>query len=78
MLNFNPRRMGRGRIYGLHGLCDRAGAKGQELLMEVMTECGSLMGGFNVGPAVSDVNLGTVTVNIQNCRADVDRNGGEL
>lgn len=40
--------------------------KGQELLMEVMTECGSLMGGFNVGPAVSDVNLGTVTVNIQN------------
>lgn len=40
--------------------------KGQELLMGVMTECGSLIGGFNVGPAVADVNLGTVTVNIQN------------
>ena len=40
--------------------------KGQELLMGVMTECGSLIGGFNVGPAVSDVNLGTVIVNIQN------------
>ena len=40
--------------------------KGQELLMEVMTECGTLIGGFNVGPAVSDENLGTVTVNIQN------------
>jgi hypothetical protein len=40
--------------------------KGQHLLMEVMTECGSMEGGFNVGPAVSDVNLGTVTVNIIN------------
>jgi hypothetical protein len=38
--------------------------KGQNLLMEVMTECGSLIGGFNVGPAVTDQNLGTVTVNI--------------
>jgi hypothetical protein len=40
--------------------------KGQELLMQVMTECGTMIGGFNVGPAVADVNLGTVTVNIQN------------
>lgn len=40
--------------------------KGQPLLMEVMTECGTLIGGFNVGPAVADVNLGTVTVNLQN------------
>jgi hypothetical protein len=32
--------------------------------MEVMTECGTMIGGFNVGPAVADVNLGTVTVNI--------------
>ena len=40
--------------------------KGQQLLMEVMTECGTLIGGFNVGPAVADQNLGTVTVNIQN------------
>lgn len=38
--------------------------KGQHLLMEVMTECGTMIGGFNVGPAVADVNLGTVTVNI--------------
>ena len=40
--------------------------KGQNLLMQVMTECGTMIGGFNVGPAVADVNLGTVTVNIQN------------
>jgi hypothetical protein len=40
--------------------------KGQGMLMEVMTECGTLIGGFNVGPAVSDENLGTVTVNLVN------------
>jgi len=40
--------------------------KGQEFLMQVVTECGTMIGGFNVGPSVADVNLGTVTVNIQN------------
>ena len=38
--------------------------KGQNFLMRVMTECGTMIGGFNVGPAVADINLGTVTVNI--------------
>lgn len=38
--------------------------KGQALLMEVMTECGEFIGGVNVGPAVADVSLGTVTVNL--------------
>jgi hypothetical protein len=38
--------------------------KGQELLMQVVTDCGGLMGGVNVGPALTDQNLGTVTVTV--------------
>jgi len=45
--------------------------KGQQLLMEVMTECGEFIGGTNVGPTVSDQNLGTVTVTIQHAELTV-------
>jgi hypothetical protein len=38
--------------------------KGQTLLMRVVNQCGTLMGGVNVGPALSDQNLGTVTVTV--------------
>jgi hypothetical protein len=38
--------------------------KGQTLLMQVVSPCGSLLGGVNVGPALSDQDLGTVTVTI--------------
>jgi len=36
--------------------------KGQTLLMRVVNQCGTLIGGVNVGPALADENLGTVTV----------------
>jgi hypothetical protein len=38
--------------------------KGQTLLMQVVNQCGSLIGGVNVGPALTDQNLGTVTVTV--------------
>jgi hypothetical protein len=38
--------------------------KGQSLLMQVVSPCGSLLGGVNVGPALTDQDLGTVTVTI--------------
>jgi hypothetical protein len=38
--------------------------KGQTLLMRVVNQCGTLIGGVNVGPALSDQNLGTVTVTV--------------
>ena len=38
--------------------------KGQTLLMQVVNPCGSLIGGINVGPALTDQDLGTVTVTI--------------
>jgi len=40
--------------------------KGQSLVMQVVTECGNMIAGANVGPAVSDQDLGTVTVTIEN------------
>ncbi|WP_431211174.1 hypothetical protein ACQ86N_35460 [Puia sp. P3] len=39
--------------------------KGQALVMQVVTECGSMIAGANVGPAVSDQDLGTLTVAIE-------------
>jgi hypothetical protein len=38
--------------------------KGQSLLMRVVNQCGTLIGGVNVGPALSDQDLGTVTVTV--------------
>jgi len=38
--------------------------KGEHLVMEVMSDCGGMIGGANVGPAVADVDLGIITVNI--------------
>jgi hypothetical protein len=36
------------------------------LMMEVMDRCGNMIGGVNAGPTWSNINLGTVTVNIAN------------
>jgi hypothetical protein len=47
---------------------------GAELLMQVLSECGGWIGGMNVGPALSDQNLGTVTVNIVNAELTVTGN----
>ena len=38
--------------------------KGLSLVMQVVSPCGSLLGGVNVGPALTDQDLGTVTVTI--------------
>lgn len=35
---------------------------GQRMVMQVMTQCGTVIGGANVGPALTDQDLGTVTV----------------
>ncbi|HEY4336548.1 MAG TPA: carboxypeptidase-like regulatory domain-containing protein [Puia sp.] len=40
--------------------------KGTPLVMKVVTECGNIMGGMNVGPALQDVDLGTLTVTVTN------------
>jgi len=36
--------------------------KGQTLLLQIMNPCGSLVGGANAGPALTDQDLGTITV----------------
>ncbi len=48
--------------------------EGVPLLLEVLSECGGWIGGVNVGPALSDQNLGTVTVNIVNAELTVTGN----
>jgi len=48
--------------------------EGAQLLMQVLSECGGFIGGMNVGPALSDQNLGTVTVNIVNAELTVTGN----
>ena len=38
--------------------------KGQSLVMQIVTECGTMLGGVNVGPALTDQDLGTVTITV--------------
>jgi hypothetical protein len=38
--------------------------KGEVLMLRVLGSCGTLMAGVNIGPALTDQDLGTVTVNI--------------
>lgn len=45
--------------------------KGQTLVMQVVTPCGSLLAGVNVGPALTDQDLGTVTVTIEHAELTV-------
>ncbi|HEV9037394.1 MAG TPA: carboxypeptidase-like regulatory domain-containing protein [Puia sp.] len=40
--------------------------KGQTLVLSVSTECGTILGGANVGPALTDQDLGTIVVTITN------------
>jgi hypothetical protein len=37
--------------------------KSQSYVLQAMTPCGSMVGGINIGPALADVDLGTVTIN---------------
>jgi hypothetical protein len=45
--------------------------KGVQMVMQVLTECGQFVGGLNVGPALTDQNLGTLTVNIVNAKLTI-------
>jgi len=48
-----------GRIQGLI-------PKGASMVLQVVTDCGTVLGGSNVGPALADLDLGTIAVNITN------------
>lgn len=37
--------------------------KGESLTLKIVSQCGNLLGGVNIGPALGDQTLGTVTVN---------------
>lgn len=39
--------------------------KGQSFLLQVVTDCGTMLAGVNVGPALNDQDLGTITVTIE-------------
>jgi hypothetical protein len=47
--------------------------KGESLVMQVVTQCGNVLAGANVGPALQDQNLGTIVVNIN--YADLNLSG---
>ena len=38
--------------------------KGQSLNLQVLSECGNFLGGASVGPALTDQDLGTITINV--------------
>jgi protocatechuate 3,4-dioxygenase beta subunit len=48
--------------------------KGEQLLMQVLAECGGFVGGANVGPALTDQDLGTVTVNMVDAKLTITGN----
>jgi hypothetical protein len=54
----------RGAYTDANGFISGPIPKGQSLVMEVVTECGNRVGGMNVGPALQDVDLKTLTVNM--------------
>jgi len=54
----------RGGYTDANGFAQGLIPKGEALVMQVVTECDNMLGGVNIGPAVSDQDLGTVTVAI--------------
>lgn len=54
----------RGGYTDIDGFAQGLIPKGQTLVMQVVTECGNMLGGINVGPALADQDLGTVTVTV--------------
>ncbi|GGB21668.1 hypothetical protein [Puia dinghuensis] len=64
-VEFTSSTMGtRGGYTDANGFAQGLILKGQALVMKVVTECGNVMGGINVGPALQDQDLGTVTINV--------------
>ncbi|HXB08985.1 MAG TPA: carboxypeptidase-like regulatory domain-containing protein [Puia sp.] len=56
----------RGGYTDYNGFASGLILKGKPLVMQVVTECGNIMGGMNVGPALQDVDLGNLTVTVTN------------
>jgi hypothetical protein len=54
----------RGGYTDIDGFAQGLIPRGQTLVMQVVTECGNMLGGINVGPALADQDLGTVTVTV--------------
>ena len=54
----------RGGYTDIDGFAQGLIPKGQTLVMKVVTECGNILGGMNVGPALADQDLGTVVVTV--------------
>jgi len=45
--------------------------KGVSLVLQVVSECGNLLAGSNVGPALTDQDLGTITVDVESSQITV-------
>ena len=56
----------RGGYTDYNGFASGLIPKGKPLVMQVVTECGNIMGGMNVGPALQDVDLGNLTITVTN------------
>ena len=56
----------RGAYTDVNGFAQGVLPKGQEFVLQAMTECGGLLGGINVGPTLSDLSLGSITVSPTN------------
>lgn len=54
----------RGGYTDIDGFAQGLIPKGQTLVMQVVTECGNMLGGINIGPALADQDLGTVVVTL--------------
>ncbi|HTI89210.1 MAG TPA: carboxypeptidase-like regulatory domain-containing protein [Puia sp.] len=54
----------RGGYTDIDGFSQGLIPKGQTLVMQVVTECGNMLGGINIGPALADQDLGTVVVTV--------------
>lgn len=64
-IEFETETMGtRGGYTDITGYAEGLIPKGERMMMQVRTECGSVLAGANVGPALTDQDLGTITVTV--------------
>ncbi|HWB92379.1 MAG TPA: carboxypeptidase-like regulatory domain-containing protein [Puia sp.] len=62
--SFEARNTGtRGGYTNAAGFAQGLVPKGESLTLKIVSQCGTLLGGVNIGPALGDQALGTVTVN---------------
>lgn len=56
----------RGGYTDLNGNATGMIPKGVPLVMTLLTECGNILGGINVGPALQDLDFGTLSMTVSN------------